>query len=57
MANETDAVRLARLEERMKVQEAKTSGIEMKLWGAVVLIVATVASKILGLLEFGGGGP
>lgn len=38
----------------MKVQEANMAAINVKLWGAVVLILGTVASKILGLLEFGG---
>jgi hypothetical protein len=55
MGDEEIRVTLARLDERMKVVEASQKSMDAKMWGAVILIVAYVGNKLLGLLQFGGG--
>lgn len=44
----------ARLDERLKNVEKKVDGIDKRIWGAVALIVAYVANKLLGILSLGG---
>ncbi len=57
MGDEDDKVQLARLDERVKVLEAKIGSIDTKIWGAVVLILVYVANKFLGLITIGGNLP
>lgn len=47
----------ARLDERLKVVEQRIASLDTRIWGAVVLILAYVGNKILGLLTIGGGVP
>ena len=47
----------ARMDERLKAVEQKLSSIDARIWGAVVLILAYVGNKILGLLQIGGQVP
>ena len=47
----------ARMDERLKAVETKISSLDTRIWGAVVLILAYVGNKILGLLTIGGGVP
>lgn len=51
------AVLQARMDERLKAVETKLAGIDQRIWGAVVLILAYVGNKILGLLQIGGNAP
>ena len=46
-----------RMDERLKVVEQRISSLDTRIWGAVVLILAYVGNKILGLLTIGGGVP
>ena len=46
-----------RMDERLKVVEQRIASIDTRIWGAVVLILAYVGNKILGLLTIGGGVP
>jgi hypothetical protein len=57
MGDEDDKVLLARLDERVKVLEAKIGSIDTKIWGAVVLILVYVANKFLGLITIGSNLP
>jgi len=50
-----EKVAIARLEERMKVQEAATQSIIARLWAVAAMIFAFVANQILGLIGTGGG--
>lgn len=54
MADEDDGKLVARMDERLKMVEQKLSSIDSRIWGAVVLILAYVGNKILGLLQIGG---
>lgn len=45
------------MDERLKAAEAKLASLDTRIWGAVVLILAYVGNKILGLLQIGGGVP
>jgi len=54
---EDERVSIARLEERMKQVEARIASLDSRIWGAVVLILAYVANKFLGLLQIGGIAP
>ena len=45
------------MDERLKAVETKISSLDTRIWGAVVLILAYVGNKILGLLTIGGGVP
>ena len=46
-----------RMDERLKVVEQRLASLDTRIWGAVVLILAYVGNKILGLLTIGGGVP
>ena len=46
-----------RMDERLKVVEQRIAYLDTRIWGAVVLILAYVGNKILGLLTIGGGVP
>ena len=46
-----------RRDERLKVVEQRIASLDTRIWGAVVLILAYVGNKILGLLTIGGGVP
>lgn len=46
-----------RMDERLKVVEQRIASLDTRIWGAVVLILAYVGNKILGLLTIGGGAP
>ena len=46
-----------RMDERLKVVEQRIASLDTRIWGAVVLILAYVGNKILGLLTIGGGVP
>ena len=46
-----------RMDERLKVVEQRIASIDTRIWSAVVLILAYVGNKILGLLTIGGGVP
>lgn len=46
-----------RMDERLKVVEQRLASLDTRIWGAVVLILAYVGNKILGLLTIGGGAP
>ena len=46
-----------RMDERLKVVEQRIASLDTRIWGAVVLILAYVGNKILGLLTIGGGTP
>lgn len=46
-----------RMDERLKVVEQRIAYLDTRIWGAVVLILAYVGNKILGLLTIGGGTP
>jgi type II secretory pathway component PulM len=46
--------RIARLEEKLAAFEARLSGLEKKLWGGVVLVLAFVWGKLSALLGIGG---
>lgn len=54
MSEDEDGKLIARMDERLKAVEAKLSSLDSKIWGAVVLILAYVGNKILGLLQIGG---
>jgi len=54
MADDDDGKLVARMDERLKAVEAKLNSIDSRIWGAVVLILAYVGNKILGLLQIGG---
>ena len=54
MSDEDDGKLVARMDERLKAVETKLSSIDSRIWGAVVLILAYVGNKILGLLTIGG---
>lgn len=47
-------VNQARFDERLKVVEKDQETLNKRMWGAVVLILAYVANKVLGLLDVGG---
>jgi len=57
MSDEDDGKLVARMDERLKAVETKLSSIDSRIWGAVVLILAYVGNKILGLLTIGGNLP
>ena len=58
MADEDETrILQARMDERLKAVESKLSSIDTRIWGAVVLILAYVGNKILGLLQIGGNIP
>ena len=46
-----------RMDERLKVVEQRIASLDTRIWGAIVLILAYVGNKILGLLTIGGGVP
>ena len=46
-----------RMDERLKVVEQRIASLDTRIWGAVVLILAYVGNKILGLITIGGGVP
>ena len=46
-----------RMDERLKIVEQRLASLDTRIWGAVVLILAYVGNKILGLLTIGGGVP
>ncbi len=46
-----------RMDERLKIVEQRIASLDTRIWGAVVLILAYVGNKILGLLTIGGGVP
>lgn len=46
-----------RMDERLKVVEQRIASLDTRIWGAVVLILAYVGNKILGLLTIGEGAP
>ena len=46
-----------RMDERLKAVEQRLASLDTRIWGAVVLILAYVGNKILGLLTIGGGVP
>ena len=46
-----------RMDERLKVVEQRIASLDTRIWGTVVLILAYVGNKILGLLTIGGGVP
>jgi hypothetical protein len=46
-----------RMDERLKIVEQRLASLDTRIWGAVVLILAYVGNKILGLLTIGGGAP
>lgn len=46
-----------RMDERLKIVERRLASLDTRIWGAVVLILAYVGNKILGLLTIGGGAP
>ena len=46
-----------RMDERLKVVEQRIASLDTRIWGAVVLILAYVGNKILGMLTIGGGVP
>lgn len=54
MSDDDDGKLVARMDERLKAVETKLSSIDSRIWGAVVLILAYVGNKILGLLQIGG---
>lgn len=54
MSDDEDGKLVARMDERLKAVETKLSSIDSRIWGAVVLILAYVGNKILGLLQIGG---
>lgn len=54
MSDDGDGKLVARMDERLKAVETKLSSIDSRIWGAVVLILAYVGNKILGLLQIGG---
>lgn len=57
MSDDDDGKLIARMDERLKVVESKLASIDSRIWGAVVLILAYVGNKILGLLQVGGNIP
>lgn len=57
MSDDDDGKLIARMDERLKAVEQKLSSMDSRIWGAVVLILAYVGNKILGLLQIGGGIP
>ena len=57
MSDDDDGKLVARMDERLKAVETKLSSIDSRIWGAVVLILAYVGNKILGLLTIGGNLP
>lgn len=54
MSDDEEGKLVARMDERLKAVETKLSSIDSRIWGAVVLILAYVGNKILGLLQIGG---
>ena len=54
MSDDEDGKLIARMDERLKAVEGKLASIDSRIWGAVVLILAYVGNKILGLLQIGG---
>lgn len=54
MADDEDGKLIARMDERLKAVEQKLASIDSRIWGAVVLILAYVANKFMGLLQIGG---
>ena len=54
MPDDEEGKLVARMDERLKAVETKLSSIDSRIWGAVVLILAYVGNKILGLLQIGG---
>lgn len=57
MSDDDDGKLIARMDERLKAVESKLASIDSRIWGAVVLILAYVGNKILGLLQVGGNIP
>lgn len=54
MSDDEEGKLVARMDERLKAVETRLSSIDSRIWGAVVLILAYVGNKILGLLQIGG---
>jgi len=55
VSDEDMKVQLARQDERLKVIEKQIAGIDRRIWGAVVMILAYVANQFLKLITLGGG--
>jgi len=50
-----EKVAIARLEERMKVQEETTRSMNARVWAVMATICAWVGNQVLGLINTGGG--
>jgi hypothetical protein len=55
MADETDKVRLARLEERLKVVEATIDAMSKRVWAAIAVAAAWIGNQVLHLISQSGG--
>jgi hypothetical protein len=53
--NDDKDVKIARLEERMKVQEQRMEGMAQRVWAIALVAVAFVVNRVMALI--GGGTP